>query len=35
MIINITDMAKVALNNMIKDYNVDRNNIRVYLKSIA
>lgn len=35
MIINITDMAKVALNNMIKDYNVDSNNIRVYLKSIA
>lgn len=35
MIINITEIAKVALDNMIKDYNVDSNNIRVYLKSIA
>lgn len=35
MIINITDMAKVALDNMLKDYNVDINNIRIYLKSIA
>lgn len=35
MIINITEMAKVAFNNMIKNYNVDKSNIRVYLKSIA
>lgn len=39
MIINITDLAKVALNEMFKSYGTDNLDIgryiRVYLKEIA
>lgn len=38
MIINITDMAKIALDEMLKNYNNDediRKYIRIYLKEIA
>ena len=32
MIINITDLAKAALNDMFKNYNISEKYIRVYLK---
>ncbi len=35
MIINITDLAKNALDNLFIEYNVDLKNIRLYLKEIA
>ena len=35
MIINITDLAKAALNAMFKNYNISEKYIRVYLKEIA
>lgn len=35
MIINITDLAKAAFNNMFRSYNVNSKYIRVYLKEIA
>lgn len=35
MIINITDLAKAALNDMFKNYNISKKYIRVYLKEIA
>ena len=35
MIINITDLAKAALNDMFKNYNISEKYIRVYLKEIA
>lgn len=35
MIINITDLAKSALDNLFIEYNVNYKNIRLYLKEIA
>ncbi len=35
MIINITNPAKDALNNMFQSYNLDFKYIRIYLKEIA
>lgn len=35
MIINITDLAKAALNDMFINYNISEKYIRVYLKEIA
>lgn len=35
MIVNITDLAKAALDDMFKNYNVSDKYIRVYLKEIA
>lgn len=35
MIINITDLAKNALDNLFIEYSVNFKNIRLYLKEIA
>ncbi len=35
MIVNITDLAKAALDDMFKNYNVSDKYIRVYLKEIT
>lgn len=35
MIINISDTAKAALNNLFEAYNTDSRSIRVYLKELA